>query len=470
MESSKFIQLSEGILVEYIYTSQTDPTVFNTGDYRIEILRDGYTGGSYMFNTDDVAATMGNYRDISAVPINAGKSKYVSLNTSVGVPYNDFDSNLTPSNALLQTFSPNINIEYDRIKIHFVAGFNFADFDGIIFNTTVPRRDGKDIVLSSINFLRTDTPVFNPDPLLIADKLYSTFIEWRIPALFYANAGFTTGNQNTLAYKLTEGQGFKSTPTLTISALGILNTTVTNGYNFYDVTEINATTILNRDIYDNLYANVVESAVGDYFEITGLVTGSSLSNFIAQLNTTGGNYVIFHEITLSEQIGTNFVQTGNQIVSQTTDFDSPILFRPIVLNSSIAVSFAINYVLRLYNRNDNTQIIKNARLTSFDVKKYGRRLMKINLGVVPTVANIVNQLDPKDGRNVTISTGSSLRNRNGLSSDQIVSQLVVKTKYVTSFRDRLNIKAAIAPAKIQNIIDEDFTVLTAQATPRNTTN
>lgn len=453
MESSKFIQLSEGILVEYVYTSQTNPAIFNTGSYPIEILRDDYTGGSYMFNTDSVSSIMGNYRDISAVPINAGKSRYVSLNTSVGVPYNDFDSNLTPSANLLQTFSPNVNVEYDRIKIHFVAGFSFQNFDGIIFNVVVPRRDGKDIALSSINFLKTDTPVFNPDPLLIADKLYSTFIEWRIPAVFYMNNGFTTTNSNTLAWKLTQGQGFISTPTLTISALGILNTTVTNGYSFFNITEINATTIPNRDIYDNLFANVVESAVGDYFEITGQVTGSSLSNFIAQLNTTGGNYIIFHEITVSEQIGTVFIQTSNQIVSQTTDFDDPILFRPIILNSSIAVSFAINYVLRLYNRSDNTQIIKNARLTSFDVKKYGRRLMKINLGVVPTIANVVNQLDPKDSRNIKISTGSSLGNRSGQSSEQIIAQLAVKTKYVTSFRDRLNIKAAISPAKIQNVTE-----------------
>jgi hypothetical protein len=470
MESSKFIQLSEGILVEYVYTSQSNPTVFNTSAFPIEILRDGYTGGSYMFNTDSVSATMGNYRDISAVPINAGKTRYVYLNTSVGTPYNDFDPNLTPSSNLLQTFSPNVNIEYDRIRVHFVAGFSFQDFDGIIFNIAAPRRDGKDIVLSSINFLKTDSPVFNPDPLLIADKLYSTYIEWRIPALFYMNGSFSVNNSNTLGYKLTEGQGFIGTPYLTISALGILNTTITNGYNFYEIKEINSTTIPNRDIYDNLYANVVESASGDYFELTGLVTGSTLSNFIAQLNSSGGNYIVFHEITLSEQIDTNFIQTGNQIVTQTTNFDDPILYRPIVLNSSIAVSFAINYVLRLYNRNDNTQIIKNARLTSFDVKKYGRRLMKINLGVVPTVANVVNQIDPKDGRNIVVSTGSSLGNRSGQSSEQITAQLVVKTKYVTSFRDRLNIKAAISPAKIQNIIDEDFTALNAQATSRNITN
>ena len=47
-------------------------------------------------------------------------------------------------------------------------------------------------------------------------------------------------------------------------------------------------------------------------------------------------------------------------------------------------------------------------LTSFDVKKYGRRLMKINLGVVPTVANVYNQVAKDDGSNIIVSTGGGL--------------------------------------------------------------
>lgn len=453
MESSKFIQLSESILIEYVYTSQTSPAVFGTGSYPIEILRNDYTGGSYMFNTDSVGAIMGNFRDISAVPINAAKSEYVYLDTSVGVPYNDFDPNLTNSANLLQVFSPNISIEYDRIRIHFVAGFSFESFDGIIFDISTLKRNGEEIVLSSINFLKSDSPIFNPDPMLIADRLYATFIEWKIPSLFYLATNFSASEQNSLAYKLTEGLGFKVTPVLTIRALGVLNTTVANGYNFYQVNEINSTSIPSRDIYDTLSASVIESLTGDFFELTGLVGGSSLSNFIAQLNSSGGNYVVFHEITLSEQIESIFVQTSNQIVSQTTEFDSPILYRPIVLNSAVAVSFAISYTLRLFNRNDNTQIIKNARLVQFNVNKYGRRLMKINLGTVPIIATVVNQVAPDDGRNITVSTGSSLGNRGGDTSDKIVSELAVKTRYITSFRDRINIKAAISPAKIQNITE-----------------
>ena len=450
MESSKFIQLSDGILLEYIYTSQSDPTEFNTATHQIEIMRDEYTGGSYLFNTENVASEMGNYRDISAASISKNKTQYAYLDTDIGVPYNDFDPKLTDSANLLQTFSPELNIEYDKIRIHFISGFSFTGYDGIIFEALAPRRDGLLLNLSSINFLKNDTPVFNPDPVLINDNLYASYIEWRIPSLYFMNNSFNPAVANGLGFKLTEGQGFLSTPTITFKATGIYETIIDNGYDYYNVEEINSVTLPNRDIYDNLYASVTQSDGGDYFELTGEVTGSTFSNFMASL---GSSWVVFHEINVSEQINTSFVKTSTQVFTQTTNFDDPILFRPIILNSAVAASFSINYLLRIYNRGDNTQIIKQAKLTSFDVKKYGRRLMKINLGVVPTVANVYNKIAPDDGASIIVTNGNI--DKPGQTSDQIVEQLVVKTKYVTSFRDRLNVKASISPAKIQTITETD---------------
>ena len=75
MESSRFIQLSEQILIEYIYTSQATPTTFNTANYPIELMRDANTQGTYFFNTDSVSAVMGNYRDISGAAIDENKSQ-----------------------------------------------------------------------------------------------------------------------------------------------------------------------------------------------------------------------------------------------------------------------------------------------------------------------------------------------------------------------------------------------------------
>ena len=251
-------------------------------------MRDTNTKGTYFFNTDSVSATMGNYRDISAVSNNTARTQYVSLDTDIGVPYNDSVAFLTDSANLLQTFSPELDVAYDKIKIHFIAGFSFEGFDGIVFEALAPRRDGVMINLSSINFLKTDTPTFNPDPLLIAEKLYATYIEWRVPSLYFMNNLFNVAQPNGVAYKITDSQGFLSTPPITLRATGIYQTVVENAYSFYNMQEINSVSILSRDIYDNLYAEVKQSDAGDYFELSGQVLGSTFSNFIAQLNSSGG--------------------------------------------------------------------------------------------------------------------------------------------------------------------------------------
>ena len=184
-----------------------------------------------------------------------------------------------------------------------------------------------------------------------------------------------------------------------------------------------------------------------------------MENLIAQLNSSGGNYVIFHEVSVTEQVGTVFSQTSFQVFTQKgPDFDEPILFRPIIKNANTAVSFNINYILRLYNKTDATQIIKNASLTSFETQKYGRQMLQINLGVVPTVANVYNQINNDTGKQIVIGTAAAAdtsANTSANTSEQITEKLVVKTKYVTTFRDRLKVKAAISPVKVQTITETD---------------
>tara|TARA_R110001599_G_scaffold236609_3_gene435930 strand:+ start:746 stop:2113 length:1368 start_codon:yes stop_codon:yes gene_type:complete len=453
MDSSRYVQLSADILVEYIYTDQANPATFNTATYPIEIMRDGHTGGSYLWNGANVSSTMGNFRDRTAAAINTDKTNWVSLNSSFGVPYNDYDPQLTSTVQLPQSFSPELDIEYDTVRVYFTSGFSFNDFDGIIFEILANRRDNKELNLASVNYLRTDTVELLAEPFLLASKLYSTYIEFKVPAVYYMNNSFLPTDPNSLGFKLTSGQGFEGTPYITVRASGISETTVDNSYNFYDVETINSVSILNRDIYDNLYAQVIESPNGDYFELSGEVSGSTFESFISTLESqTGANYVVFHDIVVTEQVGTNFAQTSNQVFTQDQNFDTSILLRPIILNSANAISFIIDYTLRIYNTSDNSQIIKKSRLSSFDVKKYGRRLMKINLGTVPTVARVYNQLQPDDGSRIVINDGTSLP---GQGSDMQAEQLVVRTRYITGFRDRINVKAAIAPAKVQTITETD---------------
>ena len=81
-------------------------------------------------------------------------------------------------------------------------------------------------------------------------------------------------------------------------------------------------------------------------------------------------------------------------------------------------------------------------------------MVQINLGVVPTVANVYNQINNDTGKQIVVGTGNSA-DSNANTSEQIAEKLVVKTEYVTTFRDRIKVKAAISPVKIQTITEED---------------
>lgn len=453
MESSKFIQLTEDVLLEYIYNDQSNPTSFSTSSHKFEIMKNLITNATHVFNSSANAEDIGNYRDISAVPISVNKTEWVSLNTSLGVPYNDKVTQLTSTPDLLATFSPDINVEYDTLRFHFTSGFNFQDFDGYIFNIQVDRRDSVQVDLANVKLLRSDTPVFNGDPFLLAEKLYSTYIEFRIPSLFYMMTNFNSSVPNSLGYKITDGQGFLSNGKIKIKLLGIFETVIENSYRFFKVNEVNQTSILNRDIYDTLSANLIESNTGDYFELSGQVNNDTLSNFISRLNQRGGDYIIFHQISISEQINGSFIKTSDQMFNQISNFDTPILFRPIILNSSVAQSFAIDYTMRLFNRNDNTQIIKKARIISYETKKYGRKLLKLNLGTAPTLARVYNKIVSDNVNNIMVTNKSATSGellRNG-----VTERLVLQPQFISSFRDRINIKAAISSVKIQNIQENE---------------
>ena len=69
---------------------------------------------------------------------------------------------------------------------------------------------------------------------MLADKLYATYIEWKVPSLYYMLITYLMStDSNGLAYKITEGQGFLSvTTSYTLRARGIYETIVENAYSF----------------------------------------------------------------------------------------------------------------------------------------------------------------------------------------------------------------------------------------------
>ena len=456
MTSSRFIPIYDGALVEYVYADPVNPLTYSTNTLPIEILKDTYTDNTFMFNPPAYGDISHNTRSISAVPIDSSYGSFASLTTARSISYNDVDPNLTPSDQVLQSFSPSLDIIYDIVKIHFAAGFNFDNYDGFIFQVNYQRRDSVQCTLMSRVYLKSDTPILNPRPFMIGERLYSTYIEISIPSLkniidtFIANPTST----NTLGYKLTEGKGFIKTSTIDFNIFGIYKTSKEQGFPIYAVRNLNSVSLPQTDPFNLLVAVVQPSSAGDYFELYGEYAGQIFSNFMASLNSQpNGNWIAVHQIDMKEQIGTRFVTTASQMITQVDDYDLPTIYRPVVMNSSVAVSFTIDYILRIVNRDTQEQIIRNATLTSREVGIYGRKLQKIYLGKVPEVVKVYNKVidDSKTQIVIGSDTINVQQNQSGqVAGSPVQTQVVVNTV----FRDRSTVLAKISPVTItvnQNI-------------------
>lgn len=457
--TSKYIQIHEQILIEYIYTDQSSPEQLETDDFKLEILTNGHSNVKQLFSSNSAPIDMGNIRDRSVTQTSKNKSEYVLLDKDLPISYNDFDPLLTNSVDLEQEFSPELMIEYDSVRIHFISGFNFDDYDGFIFEITGTRKDKLPVNLTTLLYRKTDNyQTLNPAPILVGERLYSSYIDLKIPALYYF-AQDDMSNSNSLGARLTatnttssgatsKGKGFLTSGTIDINLMGVSETYKDNGFTYFKTRQVNFVSLNTKDNFNLLVARIQESEVYDYYEMYGEYNGIIFEDFINSLNNQpDSNYIVFHEYRVSEQIGESFIDTSQNTILQTDDWDKPMLFRPIILNSSVAVAYSINYTMRLINQIDNSQIIKSSQIISAKVKKYGRLLPRINMGKVPTVVKVYNKQTDNSSNNLIINTEGNTN----LTSTEMNEKLLVKKEFVNLFRDRINVKVNVSKVDVKDI-------------------
>jgi hypothetical protein len=449
--TSKFLQLTPQILVEYIYRDPLAPEVIDTdtNGARIHILNDTYTNTNFLFNEDNPYTYTGNTRVLSAIPITADKSKYAYLTTNTALQYLDYDPNLIDTAAYQAQLTgpyniPAKSIEYDTIKVHLISGFDFFDNDGILFEVLIRDRSGVKHNLASLAYLRADNyEINNPKPLIIGERLYTKYLLLKVPSLDWMTDEYLSAPNNTgiLANQLTSNMGLLTQSTIELTAKFISRTEKLNAQTYFYIGESSSASINKTDEYSLLNAVVQESEGGDYFELYGEYGGDIYEDFIFKLNQMPNtSIIVMHEINVFEQVGTSFLLTTEQTFIQSNDFGEPYVFRPVILNSHVAVSYRIDYSLRLINKVDNTQVIKQAQFASFDVKKYGRRIRKINMGTVPTVTKVYNVL-PSEVSQITLNNPAAIYDNTG------TGKLIKETQFVMGFRERLKVSASVSTVK-----------------------
>jgi hypothetical protein len=432
--SSKYIQLSSSVLMEYVYADQSQINIpgnefrLSTTTNPIWLMNNSTTGVSQIFNADSAEIIQsglptgtGNVRNRAYAKIKSYEGALLDIDKVTA--YNDYNPNLTPTAQLPIIFTNPKAPVYDTIRLHLAQGFNFENNEGLTLSVDIKKKDGKLLNILQWVYNKSDTwETLNPSSFFFGGRVYDSYIEVRVLSLYNLIYDYWLGvlDGDTVVERITGQNGVQRDQLIQVGFSWIKSKKFIDGQDyvtFYDGVSVDIPT---RDQFESISAVIKESTGGDYIEFYGAYGGQIIENFINDLNSSGYDFILLHDLTVFEYVWDgsstyNWIKTDDLQISQTTDYDLPNYFRPIIKNGS-AISFKIDYVVRLYNRNDNSQVWKSSSMISSSAAKYGRKLLSINLGNNPVQSKIYNQNVVKD---ITIN--------------RITEPVLDNTKYITSF-------------------------------------
>lgn len=420
--TSKYVQLTPYLVMEYMYAAQPNPETYfvNNGGGSPTVgfnklingiieYKGSPTNEVQIFNLDE------NYSITQNTALNnvvkTSENSFIPLNPNLIVPYNDFNPKLTPTADLEITFPSNISVIYDTVRYHILQGYNLENIDGLVLSIAFLDQDGSYVTFSQIE-LSSGTAqnyTLDPNPLTIGSNIYDKYFQINVPSLVdmnnqYAAASFSN-KPDTLAGKTSRsGRGYVTGSPMRISVWQINDITQVNGYNQYGVTLYAALSLESEDPFSNVGAYVGPAENGDYFEYFATDNGGFIENFILFQNSIGNQYYVDHKVETAEQIGAAFIITNNFSTIQTTAFDIPLLYRPIIRYPSVAASFTLRYTMTLVNSVDQSRLVRNASFTSINPGRYGPFIAPLQLSVFPQTQKIYNKLANQS--NITVPSSS----------------------------------------------------------------
>ena len=185
-DSTKYFQLTPEILVEYNYNdinSANDQSgevghIIDLGDIKTkaEIIHNGFCSTSTFLLSQD--------KEHFVLPINKSESRFIQYyngKNNLGSWHSDFHSTLVSQSSGNDDKTDDILI--DTFKLHFTSKNYFGDYDGFIISVNVYDKIKNKVGLLSYYIKRTDNIKLNDSPVLINQKLYTTYLEFTIPSV-----------------------------------------------------------------------------------------------------------------------------------------------------------------------------------------------------------------------------------------------------------------------------------------------
>jgi len=423
MGNSFYTQLAPYLLLEYTYGDQS--TTYLSSQVSLARIKNEYLDGQVQFlNTYTAQGTTQNVLDTSAA--NLGGYRWAFLDKDVPVPYINTDPKLVYAD-LSGIFGATF-VTYDRVRIHLLSGYRLEDIQGLLAQVYVKEAQGSKISVFANNvYLNSDDrDTLNPRPILMGDRMYDRYFEFLVPSLNAANQDFFANPTNpvSIGYQYSsDTRGFLYTSAIYVKVFEISSLEKKNGNIFLSTGEDFEINVNQQDTYSQLSANILEAADGDYFQYYPTFAGNFVEDFLADLNASGGDYVVLNDIDVYEQVGLDEISTYSFTQAQLGGFNAPLEFRPLLKYADSAVTFSIDYTVRIYNRENGFQIIRRSSVTSFNPRKYGKNIEKIALAQQSFPMKVYNKVH--NGSTVTFAIPSQSSNFN--------------TVYIPVFYDSKNI-------------------------------
>jgi hypothetical protein len=379
MGNSVFVQIAPYLLLEYTYGGPE--TTFIANQVKPARIQNAYLNGQCQFlNTSPAYNDTQNVLNTSVA--NLGGYKWVFLNTDVPVPYINIDPKIDYQD--LSGLIPSISILYDRVRVHILSGYRLDDLEGLVIQVYAREAQTSlfSVLANNVYLNSDDRDILNPKPILLGDRMYDRYVEFLIPSLREINVDFFADPTNPLSigYQYTSNnRGFLINSSIYVKVYEIDRSEKKNGILYFYTARDYEVGVNQQDTYSLLAANVEESPLGDYFLYYPTYAGNYIEDFLADLNDSGGDYVVINDIDIYEQVGLDQILTFSFSQVQQSNFDRPLEFRPILKYADSAASFSIDYTVRIFNKLNAFQLIRRSSTTSFFPRKYGKQLEKIAL-------------------------------------------------------------------------------------------
>lgn len=353
---STFLRLNDYLLLEYFY-EEIEHTTSDAPVIKISSLYDNSTTIANLSKNETVTDTLTKTLvDIEKSHVAVDEEGIYLLDNSVDdrIYINKFNSSSV--NYLM----------YNRLRIHVLSGYNFDDIDGFTVNAYILGYNKKLINLCNWFYLKNSTSElhFNTKPLKISESVFDKYVDVDILSVNYL---LQLQDNSPETVKSLFGENIYEDHEINLEVNLIQKTQNYGSYQFLSFVyspEPITTVIQTKSIYDTVGSFIDVNKSDCCFEYRAEYRGSSIEDFIYELNSRPGNdFYLNHTITVIEQVGQSFPIVDRYSTVQTDNYSRLFKYRPVVYNK-MANAISLEHEIQLVNRVDGNGFTVKGNLTT----------------------------------------------------------------------------------------------------------